>query len=161
MRDKNGRFSSGNSFGQGRPKGSGKKHVKEMTWEALNRVVQLLFTIPEGDLVKWVKENSHQLSRAEKVFLENTNSTDLKHLNNLLDRVIGKPTFNIPEAENDEEEDLIEALQELEEEEFSDSNKVKPKVDDVEKVIQPKKKRKRKRRRKNNKGEENKGKSDE
>lgn len=113
MRDDNGRFGAGNNFGKGRPKGSGKKHVKEMTWQALERVVKLLFTMSEPELLQWLKENKSNLSRAEKVFLMDKHSQDLKHLNQLLDRIIGKPTFAMPDLDDGDDE-LAHALAVLE-----------------------------------------------
>lgn len=118
-RDSRGRFAPGNKIGKGRPVGSGKQHVKEMTWDALTRVVRLLFTMPEGELVEWISENRNSLSRAELVFLKNENSQDLKHLNGLLDRVIGKATYAEPETEGGDD-DLLDALEILEAEEMGD-----------------------------------------
>ena len=121
MRDENGRFTSGNNFGKGRPKGSGKKHIKEMTWDAMNRVVQLLFTMPDAELVQWVKDNGKDLSRAEKIFLNNKNVNKLEHLNSLLDRIIGKATYAQPDALNTDD-DLDAALEALEIEEGKRKN---------------------------------------
>lgn len=136
-RDSRGRFAPGNKIGKGRPVGSGKQHVKEMTWDALTRVVRLLFTMPEGELVAWIKENQKSLSRAELVFLKNENSKDLKHLNGLLDRVIGKATFAEEEG-NSGDDELLDALEILEAEEMGDVIEMHPE-DEIEEVVEVKK----------------------
>lgn len=142
MRDDKGRFGAGNNFGRGRPVGSGKQHVKEMTWGALERVVKLLFTMPEAELVQWIKDNQGDLSRAEKVFLETKTTKDLKHLNHLLDRIIGKPTYAVPDGVGSDDE-LAEALAILEAEESGEEfDDAQEQEEEEEKVLAASEKKK-------------------
>lgn len=74
----------------GRPKGSPGKRARALGWKFVAEVFERLFIDTEADLLKWIAANKHKMSRAEKVFLKH--SEDLKHLNSLLDRVVGVPT---------------------------------------------------------------------
>lgn len=109
----NGRlFKPGNTAGVGfgRPKSSGKQMIKDLVWEKLNRIVELLFDTPEKDLEAILKANKETmlLSRAERLYLEK--STDLSVIADLLDRIIGK----ILVSENQSERDpIIERLYRL------------------------------------------------
>lgn len=89
----------------GRPKGSGKYHIRDMCWESINRVVQLVFATPEPEMVAYIKKNMSKLSRAEKVFLDK--SKDIRTLELLMDRVIGRPTQIIAEAEKGDTPRLV------------------------------------------------------
>lgn len=90
-RNKNGTFAPGYRGGPGRKKGSKgpSKKVKEAGWEFINDVFEKLFVRSEEELLAWIKENEKGLSRAEKVFIDNSN--DLKTLESILNRVIGVP----------------------------------------------------------------------
>lgn len=81
----------------GRPKGSLRKAVKEATKETVSNIIDLVFNKPEAVLKDHMKFNSAKLSRAERVIL--SKSHEMRTLEFLLDRVVGKPTNTILEAD--------------------------------------------------------------
>lgn len=110
MRDEDGRFGKGNKLGRGRPVGSGKGYVKDLTWDAVNRIADRIFNMPEKDMRAWISANEDQLSLAEKIYF-NAVTDDrqaLRVTELLLDRIIGK-YFQI-DGEINERNPIIERL---------------------------------------------------
>lgn len=91
MRNADGTFGRGNSaaVGYGRPEAAGKVHIKEMCWDSLNTVVQLVFGMPEVEMKAWFETNKQNLSLAERIFIE-ASEGNLAVIESLLDRIVGK-----------------------------------------------------------------------
>jgi len=87
-RDAKGRFLQGNSGGNGRPANASKGITKDLTWDAINRIAWLIMALPEKEFLEWVEMNGSKLSRLERVYLNK--SKDIRVLESLLDRIIGK-----------------------------------------------------------------------
>lgn len=90
-RNKNGTFAKGNRGGPGRKAGSKgpAKKIKELGWSFINEIFERIFVTPEPEMLKWFEENKKLLSRAERVFIQESN--DIKVLESILNRVIGVP----------------------------------------------------------------------
>lgn len=91
-RDDSGRFGPGNKFGKGRPVGSGKAYAKDIIWEKLNRLVDLVFAMPDDEFTRWVEMNKGSLSRAEMIFLKRINEEGEQSdaVKDLMDRYLPK-----------------------------------------------------------------------
>ncbi len=92
MKEHKGQFKKGNPGGPGRPKGSNgvPKLVKQQGWDFISAIFDKLFVMTEEELLTYIQENRSKMSRAEKIFIDQ--STDMKVLQSLLDRVVGLPT---------------------------------------------------------------------
>jgi hypothetical protein len=90
MRDSNGRFLKGHAHGLGgRPEQPGHMMVKDMCWQSINRVATALFNMPEPEFKVWFEMHKHELSTAERMYLEAA-PLNLAVVEALLDRIIGK-----------------------------------------------------------------------
>ena len=121
MRNSKGQFAPGNTFGKGRPNGSGKKHIKELMWGNMNRVAMALFGMTDAEFAQWFKDNQGEMTRAEKVFLKTLmkdSNTSFAHLKDFIDKYVGKTGFAPPDDDRDEGDPLDEALAILEAEEL-------------------------------------------
>lgn len=109
VRDQKGRFQKGNQvgIGHGRPQGAGKLMVKDLCWESINKIALMIFSMPEIEMAKWVEENKHVMSLAERKYLEQA-QINLGVIESLLDRIIGK-TLKI-DSGNTEKNPIIERL---------------------------------------------------
>jgi hypothetical protein len=100
---RDGKKTGGNDFkpGQsgnpaGRPKGSGKQIYKEMAWNSVYKVVELVFGTPSAILNEYLKMKDedgsllaeYELSRGEIALINK--SKDPKVIMNLLDRILGR-----------------------------------------------------------------------
>lgn len=110
MRSDDGKFGKGNDYGRGRPVGSGKLVVKDLTWQSINRIADMIFNMPEREMRAWVKENESELTLAEKIYFNAVTDerTQLRVVELLLDRIIGK--YFAIDSEITERNPLIERL---------------------------------------------------
>lgn len=90
MRDSRGRLLKGFTANpNGRPEQPGYTMVKDMCWSSINRVATALFNMPEPEFKTWFEMHKHELSTAERMYLEAA-PLNLAVVEALLDRIIGK-----------------------------------------------------------------------
>lgn len=88
-----GQFKKGNTIATGRPKGAVgiPKILRQAGYDFIADIYEKTHQWTEEDMEAHLKANKGKMSRAERVYLEQSNS--MVNLGQLMDRVIGKATI--------------------------------------------------------------------